>query len=107
VSAIDIGPTVLALGGAPAEGVEGESLLGIAKGSFDAARGPVYARSARRAALIDWPLKLMILERKRRDRLLLFDLAADPGETNDLSTERPDDLARLTKLRAAFEPPDQ
>jgi arylsulfatase A-like enzyme len=107
VSAIDIGPTVLALGGAPLEEVEGESLLPIARGELETPRGPVYARSARRAALIDGSLKLMVVERKRRDRLLLFDLAADPGETKDLSAERPEDLARLTQLRATFEPPEK
>jgi arylsulfatase A-like enzyme len=107
VSAIDIGPTVLALGGAPLEEIEGESLLPIARGELEKPRGPVYARSARRAALIDGSLKLMVIERKRRDRLLLFDLAADPGETKDLSAERPEDLARLTQLRATFEPPEK
>lgn len=107
VSAIDIGPTALDLGGASLEGVEGESLVPIARGELQKAKGPVYARSARRAALIDGSLKLMVIERKRKDRLLLFDLAADPGETKDLSAERPDDLARLIQLRATFEPPEQ
>jgi arylsulfatase A-like enzyme len=107
VSAIDIGPTVLALGGAPLEGVEGESLLPIARGELEKPKGPVYARSARRAALIDGSLKLMVLERKRKDRLLLFDLAADPGETKDLSADRPEELVRLTKLRETFEPPEK
>lgn len=107
VSTLDIAPTVLALGNAPADGVDGESLGVIVKGDLGRAHGPVYARAARRAAIIDWPLKLMIIQRKRSDRLLLFNLAADPGETKDLSGEHPDDLARLTEKRAAFEPPEK
>jgi arylsulfatase A-like enzyme len=107
VSAVDVAPTVLSLAGAPADGIEGESLLPVARGELEKTRGPVYARSARRAALIDWPLKLMIIERKRRDRVLLFDLAADPGETKDISVERPADLARLLQLKAGFEPPEK
>jgi arylsulfatase A-like enzyme len=103
VSTVDITPTVLALGGAPAEGVEGQSLLPIATGAEDRRRGPVYARAARRAALIDWPLKIIVVERKRTDRVLLFDLSADPREQRDLSRERPDDTARLTKLLAQHE----
>ncbi len=107
VSTADIAPTVLSLGGAQADGIEGESLAAIAGGELGAAHGPVFARGARRAAVIEWPLKLLVVERKRRDRLLLFDLAADPGETRDLSDARPDDLARMLEKRAAFEPPEK
>ncbi|AUX20606.1 cell wall surface anchor family protein [Sorangium cellulosum] len=105
VSTADIAPTVLGLGGAEAAGVEGESLVPIATGEGRAPRGPVFARTARRAALIDGDLKLIALKRKKRDRLLLFDLAADPRERRDLSGERPDALARLREKMSALESP--
>ncbi|UQA63777.1 sulfatase-like hydrolase/transferase [Polyangium aurulentum] len=99
VSTLDIAPTVLALGGAPAEGVLGASLLPAARLEAEAARrAPVFARAGKRAALIDWPLKLMVFERKRSNRVLLFDLAADPRETKDILADRADDAARLEKL---------
>jgi choline-sulfatase len=103
VSTLDVAPTVLALAGAPAEGVLGTSLLGIAGGVEGAAHPPVYARTGKRAALVDWPLKLLVIERKKKDRTLLFDLAADPGEKRDLSGDRPEDLIRLSGLLAQAE----
>jgi arylsulfatase A-like enzyme len=96
-SVIDVPATVLALGGAPAEGASGQSLLD------EGNKRPVYLRAHRRAALVDWPLKLMKIERKKKDRLFLFDLSADPGETKDLSQDRPADVERLDKALAALE----
>ncbi|AUX40149.1 cell wall surface anchor family protein [Sorangium cellulosum] len=105
VSTADIAPTVLALAGAEATDVEGGSLAAIATGEARAPRGPVFARTARRAAVIDGQLKLIALKRKKRDRLLLFDLDADPRETRDLSEARPDELLRLREKLSAFESP--
>ncbi|WP_207217775.1 sulfatase [Sorangium cellulosum] len=107
VSTIDIAPTVLDLGGADAAAVEGGSLAAIAAGADRAPRGPVFARTARRAALVDGHLKLLVLKRKKRDRMLLFDLERDPRETRDLSDERADDVARLREKLSAFESPAQ
>ncbi|WP_437572075.1 sulfatase [Sorangium sp. So ce542] len=107
VSTIDIAPTVLDLGGADAAAVEGGSLAAIAAGADRAPRGPVFARTARRAAVVDGHLKLLVLKRKKRDRMLLFDLERDPRETRDLSDERADDVARLREKLSAFEPPAQ
>jgi arylsulfatase A-like enzyme len=99
VSTLDVAPTVLALGGAPAEGVSGVSLLPAARLEVEPVRrAPVFARGSKRATLIEWPLKLMVIERKRSNRLLLFDLAADPRETKDILADRADDAARLEKL---------
>lgn len=104
VSTLDLAPTLSALGDAEGEGLSGASLVPILYGDFARRGGPVYARSQKRAALIDWPLKLMIFERKKRDRFLLFDLATDPGEQQDVSSSRPEDLGRLIKARAVLEP---
>ncbi|WP_437289255.1 sulfatase-like hydrolase/transferase [Sorangium sp. So ce406] len=107
VSTVDIAPTVLDLGGAEAAAVEGSSLAAIAAGAERAPRGPVFARTARRSALVDGHLKLIVAHRKKRDRLFLFDLEGDPRETRDLSGERPDDAARLRQKLSAFESPAQ
>ena len=45
----------------------------------------------------------MVMERRKADRLFLFDLSKDPDEKNDLSRERTEDTARLGALRATFE----
>lgn len=107
VSTVDVAPTVLAIGGATSEGVEGESLLPILEGDFSRSRGPVYARAPKRAAVIDGALKLLVIERKKADRVLLFDLAADRAEAKDLSKDRPEDVARLLQIRSAFEAPEK
>lgn len=107
VSTMDIAPTLLSLAGASAENIEGRSLVEILRGESKALAGPVYARGPRRVALIDGNLKLIVLERKKKDRFLLFDLSADPKETKDLSSERPEDMARLIALRATFESPEK
>lgn len=107
VSTVDIAPTVLELGGAEVTAVEGGSLAAIAAGADRAPRGPVFARTARRAAVVDGHLKLLVLKRKKRDRMLLFDLERDPRETRDLSNERAGDVARLREKLSAFESPAQ
>ncbi|WP_437757552.1 sulfatase-like hydrolase/transferase [Sorangium sp. So ce1389] len=107
VSTVDIAPTVLELGGAEATAVEGGSLAAIATGADRAPRGPVFARTARRSALVDGQLKLLVAHRKKRDRLFLFDLERDPRETRDLSGERPDDVVRLREKLSALESPAQ
>lgn len=101
VSVLDLAPTVLALAGAKAEGVDGTSLLGALRGAGALERPPVLVEASKRAALIDGSLKLMVLERKGKARTLLFDLASDPRETRDLSAERAADLERLLKLLEA------
>lgn len=104
VSTGDIAKTVLSLAKAPAEGVHGTSLLGLMAEGAER-RAPVYVRAPSRAVLIDWPLKLMrkVRGEKKKDRFLLFDLEADPGEKRDLSEDRKDDLERLQRLLVARE----
>ena len=48
--------------------------------------------------MIDWPLKLIVMERKRSRKTLLFDLESDPGEARNLSESRPADTTRLLEL---------
>jgi hypothetical protein len=54
--------------------------------------------------LIDWPLKLMVIERKRSQRVFLFDLESDPGEARNLSESRPSDTTRLLDLLPTLSP---
>ncbi len=97
VSTADIPATVLALSGASTDGVQGASLLALARGDAEK-RPPLVLHGNNRAAVIDPPLKLVVIERKKKERLLLFDLSADPKESKDLSEARPDDLTRLRAL---------
>ncbi len=103
VSVLDVAATVVEMAGAAADGLAGTSLAPVVRGDFARGHPPVYARSQRRVALIDWPLKLMVFERKQGSRLFLFDLGADPGEKEDLSMTRPADVDRLRKVRAGIE----
>jgi arylsulfatase A-like enzyme len=103
VSILDVPATVVDLAGAAADGLAGVSLAPIARGDFAREHGPVYARSQKKAALIDWPLKLMVFEKKKADRTFLFDLGSDPGEKEDVRGSRAADLERLQKERAAAE----
>jgi arylsulfatase A-like enzyme len=102
VSILDVPATVVDLAGAAADGLAGVSLLPVARGELERPHAPVVARSQRRMALIDWPLKLMVIARRKADRTLLFDLGADPAEKEDLAATRPADLERLLQERASI-----
>ena len=103
VSILDVAATVADLAGAAADGFAGVSLAPIARGDWAREHPPVYSRSQRRVALIEWPLKLMVFEKRKADRLFLFDLEKDPGEKEDLSMSRIADVERLQKVRAGVE----
>jgi arylsulfatase A-like enzyme len=105
VSILDVPATVVDLAGAAADGLAGTSLASVARGDLARPHGAVYSRSQKRVALIDWPLKLMVFEKKKAERLFLFDLGTDPGEKEDLSMTRVADVERLQKLRAGIENP--
>lgn len=102
VSTLDVVPTLLAAAGAEDSTLPGVSLLPAARGEAFS-RAPIYARAHRRSAVVDWPLKLIRVERGKKDRLWLFDLAADPGEKSELAASRPDDLARLVGVLDGLE----
>lgn len=105
VTTLDIAPTVVAIAGASAEGMVGISLVPHARLDPAAPRhAPILAYGPKRAALIDWPMKLIVQERKKQNRNFLFDLAIDPQEAKDLSPERVDDITRLEKLLSDVAP---
>jgi hypothetical protein len=53
---------------------------------------PLMQKDRRYRVFRDGPLKLVETSKGER---WLFDLAADPGETRDVASERPADLARV------------
>jgi arylsulfatase A-like enzyme/Tfp pilus assembly protein PilF len=108
VSTVDVLPTVLDLleVGAP-DGVQGRSLVPLWNDSVRGAAPPAhYAENlsprlthgwGELRVLFDGPLKYI-----HGPRPELFDLAVDPGETNDISAERPADVRRMKALLERF-----
>ncbi len=105
VSTLDVPITAAELAGADRTGFTGTSLLSVVKGDFAWKHGAVYTRGQRRVALIEWPLKLLVIERKKTDRLHLFDLSADSKEAVDLAPSRREDVERLLRMKTAVEEP--
>jgi choline-sulfatase len=102
-SHIDLAPTVLDLLGVAAPSwLHGQSLLPEMRGEVPAASRmivcdlPEDSHCERRRAIIDGDHKLTVLGLSATPRL--FDLASDPGETNDLATSRPEELERMMTL---------
>jgi arylsulfatase A-like enzyme len=102
VQLVDLLPTVLAVVGAPIPpGVQGEQLPSVRheiiaeehiNPEFVAHYGAVYDRAIR--VLYDGPWKL--IETSKGDRML-FDLAHDPGEANNLVAREPERAAELAR----------
>ena len=102
-------PTVLGVVGAPVPAdVQGQPLRRVAHPSyaeedinpeFVAAYGRVYDRAL--AALYDGPYKLIATSRGER---MLFDLAHDPGEDDDLATRQPERTAAMAERLEGLRP---
>ncbi|HEY2774378.1 MAG TPA: sulfatase [Candidatus Binatia bacterium] len=104
---IDILPTVLdVIGAKPEPQAEGRSLMALVRGQSDDARPAV---SQQDSTVPQLPATLRVDSRKLYVRIsrpsMLFDLATDPGEQNDLSSERSAEAdsmqARMDSLFAA------
>ncbi len=59
---------------------------------------PVLLQTHRRRGIVVYPWKLISVERKGKQRLLLFDLKEDPGEKKDRSESEPQMLRELSAL---------
>ncbi len=103
VSLIDVPATVLDLAGLSDRLGQGTSLRAAWESG---ASRPAFAQtiglaSHPLAAVWEGPLKYLRRETPGGTVEKLFDLARDPAERNDLSAERPADLARLRSLHEA------
>ncbi len=104
-SHIDLAPTLLDLMGAPIPaGFQGKSLAPELYGAAPESREPILLELAEdshnppRRALISDKWKLIDFG---RERYQLFDLEADPGETQDLAARHPNELAMMKRALAA------
>jgi arylsulfatase len=106
VTVMDLMPTFLELAGAsyPVDKVpmRGESARALLAGDVDAVHGTDYVTTLayqQRAFVRQGDWKLMTLEQPFDERdFALYDLAQDPGETTDLSTQHPEKRAELLQL---------
>jgi len=99
VSLIDMCPTLMEMAGLPARsGMDGESLMPLLTGATTESRGSAYAcftgttlnTSAFMLRKGRWKYVVFVGFRPE-----LFDIAADPGELNDLAASRPDVVKKL------------
>ena len=120
VGLVDLYPTVLeVLGLEPPDGLDGDSLVELMRPpASGAAPGVDWERRVLSAqvlwdkrctarSILAWPYKLIHIEDNyegARDELRLYDLARDPGETDDLAPREPELAAELARLlEARFE----
>jgi len=102
-SSLDVMPTMLDLAGmeAPTERpLDGRSLLPLLRGrEQDKARRQLFWTFNRGRAMRDGRWKLVVQNKKT----MLFDVAADIGEKNDIAAEHPDRVAAMQQALAAWQ----
>ena len=101
VIALDIFPTAMAAAGidkTSGKPLDGVSLLPLMTGKTDARpHQTLFWKTGKPWAVRDGDLKL-VGGNPQAAEVSLFDLAADPRETENLAAEKPDDVARLRAL---------
>jgi len=101
VQHVDVAPTVLAFAGLPVPAELPGRDLGPALRGEPLVAGPAFAEEwygkTHRVAVRDGDWKLT-----RTPEARLYDLASDPGESTDLAATRPEVVARLEGLLAAY-----
>ena len=101
VSVLDIDATILGIAGADVQGLDGVDLTPwIEEERTDRPRRRLHWRRGPVATIRDGDLKAIRVEGRHT---LLFDLARDPGETEDLAGERPGEVVNLLARLAAWE----
>lgn len=97
----DITPTILeAAGVAMPDGVEAPSLVPLMRPGADP--GPSYAVSESDEEVVVRSGDLKLILKRDGSSAALYDLAADPGETRNVASERRADLARLRSYYEAW-----
>lgn len=108
-SHIDVFPTLCDLAGVPTpDTVSGRSLRPVIEGSTQAADRPVFMQSDGNGAIEKWSRGVVMGDTKLivdgfKDEVFfeLYDLAADPGESNNLAFESKDETLRCLELLRA------
>lgn len=99
-SVLDIVPTLLEITGvdhpAPKRPLDGISLMPLLRQQLTARNKPIPFRHIGRAALVDNQMKLLT-NKLSSGKFELYDLEADPAETNDLSQQRPELFRRMRR----------
>ena len=106
-STMDIMPTIVDLLDLPEDSQmavrDGESLLALFHGETPARKRPIPFVFLKQAALIDADYKLVSENAGKEDQWKLYDIKDDPGETNDVSTDRPERFERMkSQMHAAI-----
>ncbi len=103
VTLVDVLPTVLEVVGLPpAEGINGRSLMPLARGEATTHRDVVMLSEAtwqacRGVRTADWKLvKYLQSTIYGRDGVELYDLAADPGEQSNVADQHPDVVDQMS-----------
>lgn len=95
---VDLFPTVADIVGLPEDAllkpVDGVSLKPLFTADQSRREKPLMFRHQGRAAMLDYPYKL-ITQNHKADRYELYDLEADPDESDDLSAKQPERLAKM------------
>jgi arylsulfatase A-like enzyme len=103
-STSDYFPTVLAALGFRMKGqpepLDGVDLLPLIDGRMDARPRPIAFNSRGQIALVDNRWKL--ITRDKGKTWMLFDLAADPAEKNDVAAAHPDTASRMKETVEAW-----
>ncbi len=104
-SVLDIVPTLLQVTAVthadPRRPLDGVSLLPLFRDELGRREKPIPFRHIGRAAWIDNHMKLLT-NQIDQGKFELYDLEADPAEENDLSSEKPETVARMRKQFMAW-----
>jgi len=100
VSLVDLAPTIVAATGAEvSEGLAGVTLWSSIQAGNRSPQRDLLAQNIlwgrELTAIVDWPHKLILEPKSKRTQL--FNLESDPGESHDISAEKPEVVEELER----------